>query len=457
MTPLKTSTGRRPVVLIIGAGFGGLFAARSLAGTAVDVILIDRHNYHTFTPLLYQVATAGLDPSHIAYPVRAIFRRDKNVRFLMGEVEAIDTAAREVTVRANGDAHRLQYDALIAAAGSVTHYFGLEQTARHAFGLKELSEAVILRNHILKQFEQAAWSDDPAYREASTTLVVVGGGPTGIETAGALLELSRHVLQNEFTGATGSLRPRVILVEASDRLLASYPVRLQEAARRQLQSLGVEVILGEPVEQADGERLLLKGGQIIPTRTVIWSAGVRASPLAAMLGVPLTPAGRVPVRPTLEVAGLPDVYAVGDMAYVQDGQGDRYPMNIPVAEQQGTLAARNILRRLASRPQESFRYHDRGIMATIGRQRAVAWLYNRVPLSGYPAWLTWLVMHLLWLMGFRNRISVLVNWVWNYLTYDRSARIILEHGGLRRRAEHDALLPPERTVAPEHELEIARR
>lgn len=420
----------RPQIVIIGAGFGGLFAARTLANTQTDVTLIDRQNYHTFTPLLYQVATAGLDPSEIAYPIRSIFRGADNVRPMMGEVETIDPAERVVVVRANGFTHRVSYDYLIVAAGSVTHHFGLEAAETHGFGLKDLSEAVVLRNHILKQFERAAWSEDAAYREASETLVVVGGGPTGLETAGALHELASHILEREFSGAGRDFDPRVILVEATDRLLAPYPDELQQAALEQLQSLGVDVVLGDPVADVAPDAVTLTSGRIIPTHTLIWSAGVKGSPLAEALGVPLVEGGRVPVQPTLDVAGLDGVYVVGDLAFVEDGQGDQYPQQIPVAKQQGILAADNILRDLRGEAPQPFRYNDRGMMATIGRSRAVAWLFNRIPLRGYLAWIAWLGLHLLWLMGFRNQLNVLVNWVWNYFTYDRSVRIILEHDRL---------------------------
>jgi len=421
----------RPQVVIIGAGFGGLFAARTLANREVDVIVIDRQNYHTFTPLLYQVATAGLDPGEIAYPVRAIFRHAPNVRPMMGEVETIDTAGRRVIVRAGGQTHAVAYDYLIVAAGSVTHHFGLEAVAGHSLGLKDLPEAVALRNHILHQFERAAWSENAAERAAATTLVVAGGGPTGLEMAGALHELAARILEHEYSRRDRPITPRVILVEAADHLLEPYPAPLQQAALDQLRSLGVEVVLGDPLASADAGSVQLASGRVIPTRTLIWSAGVKASPLAAALGVPLARGGRVPVRPTLEVPALPEVYVVGDMAHVEDGRGP-YPMVIPAAKQQGILAARNILRRIRGEEPQPFHYHDRGMMATIGRSRAVAWLYNRIPLRGFVAWVAWLGLHLVWLLGFRNRLNVLVNWVWNYFTYDRSVRIILEQVRVRQ-------------------------
>ncbi len=420
----------RPTVVIIGAGFGGLHAAKTLAKADVDIVLIDRQNFHLFTPLLYQVATSGLEPGEIAYPVRGIVRGMDNLRFLMGSVEAIDTGARTVTVCTSQRLVTQPYDVLVVAAGSQTHTFGIDAIEQHAFGMKELSEAVVLRNHLLKCFENAAWIDDPARQEALTTMVVVGGGPTGLETAGALSELSRYVLRKEYDNALGDIAGRVILVEMRDHLLDSYPARLQESARRQLEDLGVDVITGVSVTNASAQHIELSDGRTIPTHTLVWAAGVQASPLAEMLGVPLGRGGRVPVRPTLEVPGLDRVYVVGDMAYLENERSEPLPMLIPVAKQQGILAARNITRRLANQPQEAFRYtglKDRGIMATIGRSRAVAWIFYRVQVSGFLAWLAWLVLHLVTLMGFRNRLNVFINWLWNYLTYDRSVRLILEH------------------------------
>jgi NADH dehydrogenase len=416
----------KPRVIIIGAGFGGLYAARTLEKQkAIDVLLIDRNNFHAFTPLLYQVATSALEPGEIAYPVRGIFRKQTNIRFLMGEVEMIDTSRKAVLVRTDGQYREEKYDYLIVAAGSVSNYFGMDYIP--AFDLKTVSDAVGLRNHILQNFERAAWlDDDPARAEALTTMVVVGGGPTGLETAGALHELYNHVLQKEYQ-THPHMHARVILVEATDRLLRPYPERLQESARKQLESLGVEVIFNNPISNATEEQITLEDGTIIPTHTVIWAAGVQASPVAEMLGVPLVHSGRVPVLPTVEAAGLQDVYVVGDMAYFEDDKGAPYPMLIPVAKQQGILAARNITRREQGKQQQVFRYIDRGMMATIGRNRAVAWIYYKIQLSGFLAWLAWLGLHLVTLMGFRNRLNVFINWVWNYFTYDRSIRIILRH------------------------------
>ncbi|MBN1286666.1 MAG: NAD(P)/FAD-dependent oxidoreductase [Anaerolineae bacterium] len=420
------SHNNKPRVVIIGAGFGGLYAARTLEKADVDVLLIDRNNFHTFTPLLYQVATSGLEPGEIAYPVRGIFRGKTNVRFMMGEVLAIDHVQKSVTVQTDGDTREEPYNYLIIAAGSVGSYFGMDSIAGHAFDLKSLSDSVALRNHILKNFERAAWSDDPAQVEALTTLVVVGGGPTGLETAGALYELYNHVLRKEYAYRP-DMHARVILVEAAGSLLLAYPEGLRHAALRQLESLGVEVVLGCAVAGAVAGHVTLDDGRIIPTYTLVWSAGVKASPLAEALDVPLQRGGRVPVQPTLQVAERAGVYVAGDMAYLEDPDGKPYPMLIPVAKQQGILAARNIVRDLKAEASKLFKYNDRGIMATIGRNRAVAWIYNRVPLTGFIAWVAWLGLHLITLMGFRNRLNVFVNWVWNYLTYDRSVRLILEH------------------------------
>lgn len=413
---------KRPRVLISGAGFGGLYAAQTLKGRAVDVLLIDRQNYHTFTPLLYQVATAGLEAEEIAYPVRGIFRKQANVAFMLGNVEGIDTDTKIVSVRTNGMVRQERYDYLIVAAGSVTDFFGNASVEQEAFELKTLDQSVTLRNHILRTFERAAWAEDEAHRRALTTLVVVGGGPTGIETAGALFELYEHVLRKEY----GGLTPRIVLVEARNNLLTPFPEALQKSAYEQLESLGVEVVLGGAVEEAGDGFIRLSNGMTIESHTLIWSAGVKASPLAKMLNVPLKRNARVPVQATMEVEGLADVYVVGDMAYLEDESGQPFPMMIPAAKQQGILAAKNILRRVSGWQQQTFQYIDRGIMSTIGRNRAVAYLFHRVPLTGFVAWLAWLGLHLITLMGFRNRVNVFVNWLWNYVTYDRSVRVILE-------------------------------
>jgi NADH:ubiquinone reductase (H+-translocating) len=414
-------------IIIIGAGFAGLFAARELAGDAtLNITLIDRNNYHTFTPLLYQVATCALNASDIAYPVRTIFRHQNNVHFLLGDVTAINHAGKTLTVHTSGETRHMPYDYLLVAAGSVTNHFGLSSVEQHSFGLKDLDDAILLRNHILKLFERAAWSDDAAEKDALTTLVVVGGGATGLETAGALHELYNYVLKSEYDDHLPKLRARVILLEATDKLLAAYPERLQKAAVRQLESLGVEVLLNAAVADVQPGRVILKDARVLHTHTLVWAAGVKASPLAMMLDVPLQRGGRIPVSTTMQVPDRLGVYAAGDIAYLEDDKGAAYPMVIQVAEQQGVLVAKNIRHQMRAETLETFRYRDLGIMATIGRSRAVAYIFNRIQLTGFIAWLGWLFLHLVTLMGFHNRVSVFVSWVWNYLTYDRSVRIIID-------------------------------
>lgn len=416
----------RPKVIIIGAGFGGLFAAWELANKPVDVLLVDRNNFHTFTPLLYQVATSALDPSEIASPVRSIFRGVDNIHFLLAEVTAIHPQERKVFLKSNSHQREEPYDYLILATGSIPSYFGNEDFREHAFELRTLEDAVRLRNHILKRLERAAWSEaDVERQKALATIVVVGGGPTGLETAGAVYELYNHILGKEFQ-AYPNLRAHVVLVESLPHLLTPYPERLREAALKQIQSLGVEVILGNPVQEVAADHVTLKDGTVLPTYTLVWSAGVKGSPVAEMLNVPLEKNGTVPIEPSTQVKGLERVYVVGDMAHLLDPKGQPYAMVIPVAKQQGILAANNILRHINNEKPKPFKYADRGIMATIGRRRAVAWLFYKIQLTGFLAWMVWLGLHIVTLIGFRNRLNVFVNWVWNYLTYDRSVRIILE-------------------------------
>jgi len=428
------STLARPRIIIIGAGFGGLAVVNKLLRQPVDILLIDRNNFHTFTPLLYQVATCALDPSEIAYPIRGIYRKNRNISFLLGEVIAIHPQEKRVVVKTNGTSLDQYYDYLVVATGSVINFFGNESVEQFAFGLKNMQDTIILRNHILKLFEKAAWTKDSIEREAMTTMVVVGGGPTGLETAGALYELYNHVLSREYNRAN-SIRARVVLVEATNTLLTPYPERLRELARKQLESLGVEVIMGKAVQKMEKNRVTLADGEVIHTHTLVWSAGVKGSPVARMLGVELARGDRIPVQPTLEVIGLENVYAVGDIAYLLDAESKPYAQVIPVAQQQGKYVAQNIINRLNNKPQDEFIYRDKGIMATIGRRRAVAYPYNKVQLSGFFAWVTWLGLHLVWLMGFRNRVTVFVNWVWNYITYDRSVRIIINETAPNRHQE----------------------
>ncbi len=403
---------------------GGLFAALNLEGKPVDVLLIDQKNFHTFTPLLYQVATCALDPSEIAYPVRGIFRNNKNIEFMMGKVVDINKKQKEVIVEIDGERRVESYDYLIIAAGSAPNYFGNESFKQCTFGLRSLNDAITMRNHILKLFESAAWEADNQQLQAMTTLVVVGGGPTGLEIAGALYELYNHVLGREFSSEK-SMSARVILIERMPHLLSSYPEKLRQSALKQLRSLGVEVILGKAVTEISKKHIRLEDGSEISTNTVIWSAGVQSSSLSDKLGIKLTRGNRIPIKDTLEIENHQEIYAIGDIAYLENTEGEAYQMLIPVAKQQGILAAKNILRHIKGENRKQFKFHDRGIMTTIGRSRAVAWIFNSIQISGYLAWVAWLFLHLLTLMGFRNQLSVLVNWIWNYFTFDRSVRIIL--------------------------------
>lgn len=420
----------RPKVVVIGAGFGGLFVAKRLADQPVDVLIIDRNNYHTFTPLIYQVATCGLGIEDVVYSVRRIFSDKPNINFLLGEVADIDRTAKQVMVDTREERLAVPYDYLVIAAGTVTNYFGNDALAEQAFGLKTLEDAVALKAHIVKLFEQAEWAHSQAERDALTNIVVVGGGATGLEMAGSLYELSNQVLRREYKRLDG-VRMRVIVVELLDTLLQPYPERLRKAARAQLEDIGVEVILGTSVERMEAGRVYLANGTVIPSHTLVWTAGVQASPLAKAVGVELGKGGSLPVKPTLEVKEAQDIYAVGDIAYLEGPDGKPYPQLIPVAQQQAALAAQNILRRVRGEPELLFTYHDKGSMATIGRRRAVAWPYKRVQLTGWIAWLSWLGLHLIELIGFRNRIAVLVNWMWNYLAYDPAARMVLEDGKRR--------------------------
>ncbi|MEM7127173.1 MAG: NAD(P)/FAD-dependent oxidoreductase [Chloroflexota bacterium] len=413
---------QNPKVIIIGAGFGGLFAARELANQSVDVLLVDRNNYHTFTPLLYQVATAALDPSQIAYPVRSIFRSIPNIHFLLGIVTKIDAELQQVTIMCGEQPRTEVYDYLIVAAGSVPTYFGSDDFRQYAFELRTLHDSIRLRNHVLNLFEEAVWTEDDAHRNALLTVVVVGGGPTGLETAGAVFELYNHVLNQDYPQA--DLKAKVILVEMQNHLLGPYPSRLRQAAQDQLESLGVEVQLGHRVTEVYADRVVLDDGSLIPSHTLVWSAGVKAAPVAELLATELRSNGTIPIDSTTRVQGMKRVFAIGDNAYLPQHENVGYPMLIPVAQQQGQVAARNVLADLNGTSPKTFRYVDKGIMATIGRSRAVAWIFNRFALTGRLAWLAWLGLHLVMLLGFRNRLSVFINWIWNYITYDRSVRII---------------------------------
>ena len=412
-------------MLVLGAGFGGLATARALSSTRVRVTLVDRHNYHAFLPLLYQVATAGLEPQDIAFPVRAILRRVPNALFRMAEVTGGDLAAHTLETSA-GD--RLEYDFLVVAAGSETETYGLSGVGGHAHFLHSIDDARAFRNHTLRVLEGADWAGDAAERARRLTFVVVGGGPTGLEIAGALAELRRHVIPRDYPGIAPE-DVRIVLVEAGDALLPAFSPRLRTCALEHARALGVEVRLQTAVSAVHEDRVELAGGTRIWTRTVMWAAGVRGAGLAEKLGLGPGPARRVAVTPKLQLPGRPEVYVIGDLAVVE-GQAP-LPLLAPVAIQQGRLVARNIRATLAEAPLQAFRYRDQGLGATIGRRRAVG-RFLGLEFSGFLAWLGWLVIHLVKLMGFRNRLVVLVNWAYNYFTYDRGVRSIVGAAGTNR-------------------------
>jgi NADH dehydrogenase len=414
-----------PRVVIIGGGFAGLNAARALNRAPVQVTLLDRRNHHLFQPLLYQVATAALSPSDIAMPIRRILRYQKNVEVLLAEAVAIDLEAKTVTL----DKGTAEYDYLIIATGARHSYFGHEEWARDAPGLKSIGDALEIRRRVLLAFEEAEREPDPAKRHAWLTFVVVGGGPTGVELSGSLCEIAKHALARDFRRIDPT-QARVILLEGSGRVLPPFPPELSEKAKRQLSHLGVDVRTGKVVTSIDADGVNV-GEERIETRTVLWAAGVMGSRLGKALGVPLDRAGRVVVGPDLSVPGHPEVFVVGDLAsLVIDGKP--VPGVAPAAMQEGRHTAKNILRAIRGQPALPFRYHDKGTLATIGRSAAVADL-GKIKLSGPVAWLAWLFIHILFLIGFRNRILVLIQWAWSYISYDRGARLIT--GPLRTPAD----------------------
>jgi NADH dehydrogenase len=416
--------------VIVGAGFGGLRAARTLAGAPVDVLLLDQHNYHLFQPLLYQVAVAALPPAEIAYPVRSILRNQRNLEFRVVTVTGFELG-RRVVVTSRGE---VPYDQLIVAAGAATNFFGLDDVARNGFELKDLQDALRLRNHVMRCFEDAVASPDPVERKALLTIAVVGGGPTGVEVAGAVSELLRRVLLKDYRAIPrGEIT--VVLLEAGTRVLAAMPETLSLAAVKSLTALGVTTRFGTTVAGYDGGTVRLANGAPFAARTLVWAAGVKASPLTASLAVPLSRSGRVVVEPTLAIAGHPEVYVVGDAAFLDTGAGP-VPMLAPPAIQMGAAAARNVLHRLADEPQESFRYKDPGTLATIGRSAAVASL-GRFRFTGFAAWLVWLFVHLMQLVGFRNKLVVLVDWAFQYLFYRPASALILSDDVTLRHKELD--------------------
>ncbi|HLE67812.1 MAG TPA: NAD(P)/FAD-dependent oxidoreductase [Burkholderiales bacterium] len=405
-------------VVILGCGFGGLFAAQALRGAPLRVTVVDRVNHHLFQPLLYQVATAGLSAPAIAAPIRHILAGLDNTTVLLGEAKRIDTARRKVTL---DDGESLRYDELIVATGATHSYFGNDAWAAHAPGLKTLEDALEIRRRILLAYEHAEREDDPVRRAAWLTFVVIGAGATGVELAGTLAEIARHTLRGEFR-RFDPRNARIVLVEGADHVLPSYPVDLSEKARLQLERLGVTVWLGRRVTGVD-EGGVRMGDDRIAARTVVWAAGVAASPLGAVLGVPLDRAGRVIVQPDLSIPGHAEVQVIGDLAFIPS-HDPPVPGIAPAAKQMGRRAAKNILRRLHGKEVEPFRYREVGLLATIGRNAAVA-LLGRFKFWGYPAWVLWLVAHIFFLIGFRNRLIVLIEWAWAYWTLQRYARIVI--------------------------------
>jgi NADH dehydrogenase len=406
-----------PRVVILGCGFGGLFAARALARAPVEVTVVDRTNHHLFQPLLYQVATAGLAAPAIAEPIRRTFARQKNATVLYGEAQRVDVAARRVVLE-NGET--LAYDRLILATGASDSYFGHDEWRAHAPGLKTLEDAFRIRERILLAFEHAEREPDPVKRAPWLTFVVIGAGATGVEMAGMVAEIARHTLKGEFR-RFDPRNARVVLVEGMDRVLPPYAPDLSERARVQLERMGVTVWLGRQVTGIDAQGVQL-GGDRLEARTVVWCAGVAASPLGATLGTPLGRGGRVIAQPDLSVPGHPEIQVVGDLALLPDHQPP-VPGVAPAAKQMGRHAARNIDAALAGRPTRPFRYRDYGQLATIGRSSAVA-MFGKVHVWGWLAWVAWLTAHIYFLIGFRNRLVVLIDWAWAYWTFERSARVV---------------------------------
>jgi NADH:quinone reductase (non-electrogenic) len=409
--------GAKPHVVIVGGGFAGLNAARVLARWSARVTLVDRRNHHLFQPLLYQVATAGLSPADIATPLRSILRKALDTRVILAAAERVEPHARRVVL----DEGELAYDALILAAGATHSYFGHDDWEELAPGLKTLEDALEIRRRVLLAFEAAERAEDGAERRALLTLVVIGGGPTGVELAGALAEIARHTIARDFR-AIDPTQARVVLLEGGARILSSFPEALARSAAKSLERIGVEVRTGALVTRITPDAVWV-GGEQIRSRAVLWAAGVAAAPLARTLGVPLDRAGRIPVAPDLSVPGHPEIFVAGDLCAFSHGTAGPLPGVAPVAIQQGRAAAVNAWRRLAGEATLPFRYRDRGSMATVGRASAVA-VVGPLRLSGLPAWLAWLGVHIAFLIGFRNRFLVLFEWAWAYTTWKRGARLI---------------------------------
>lgn len=412
----------KPKVVILGAGFGGLWAARRLADKPVDILLIDKNNYHTFLPLLYQVAAAELEPERIAQPIRYLIRDEENINFRLGKVTAIDPVAQSVMI--NGD-EAIPYDSLIVALGSRTAFFGVPGAAEHAFSLKSIDQAIDLRNHILTRLEKAVTEEDPQKRRAMLTFCIVGGGATGVEYAGALAELLYHPLQKDFPELDLKEMARVILIEAGSQLLRGVDTENGVYTSRRLAQIGVDVRVNTLVEAVEPDQIVIKGNEPILTDTVVWAAGVRGQPVAEMLGIEPDRGGQIPVNHLLQTEPYENIYVVGDlMRYVPNGEDSPLANTAQVAMQSGEQAADNILKGMTLADGAPFVYRDKGMMATIGRNAAVANIGGR-HFTGFVAWWIWLLIHLYFLIGFRNRLGVLTNWAWNYLWYERVVRLIM--------------------------------
>jgi NADH dehydrogenase len=418
MRAMPTTYGHKPRIVIVGAGFAGLAVAQGLRRERVDITLIDRQNHHLFQPLLYQVATAGLSPAEIAWPVRHLMRRQANARVLMGEVTAIDTVRKVVTL----DRGPIAYDFVVLATGATHGYFGRDEWATYAPGLKTLDDATAIRRRILLAFERAEMASNPDECARLLTVAIVGGGPTGVELAGAVAELARRALARDFR-AIDPAQTRVLLVEAGPRLLANFPEPLARYTAAALARIGVEVRLGQAVTHCDAEGVRI-GAEFVRAGTVVWAAGVRASPAARWLGIEADRAGRVPVGPELRAPGLADIYVIGDTALAKNPDGSPQPGIAPVAKQQGAYVARALAASIAGRSgPPPFVYRDRGLLATIGRKAAVI-AYKRVRLKGWIAWWIWGAAHVYFLVSLRNRIIVVTQWLWSYLVFERGARLI---------------------------------
>jgi NADH:quinone reductase (non-electrogenic) len=414
---IETVSDTRAEIVIVGGGFGGLYAARALGNAPVHVTIVDRRNHHLFQPLLYQVATAALNPADIAAPIRSVLRGRRNVSVVLAEAVSVDVAAKKL-ILADGE---LPYDHLVLATGATHSYFGHDEWAPFASGLKSIEDALEIRRRVLLAYEMAERERDPERRRQWMTFVIIGGGPTGVEMAGALAEISRHALSREFHHIDPT-HARIILIEGMSRVLPPYAEELSAKARIQLERLGVDVWTGARVTGVDATGVSL-GQERILARTVVWAAGVAASPVPRTLGIPLDPAGRARVNPDLTIPGHDDIFVIGDLAAIEQ-DGKPVPGVAPAAIQMGRHAARNIRLALGGRPRQAFRYRDKGSFATIGRGKAVGQLPGGIRLSGFPAWVAWLAIHIFFLIGFRNRVLVIFQWAYSYVTFRRGARLI---------------------------------